>query len=297
MTDVVIVGGSVAGLSAALLLARCRREVIVCDEGLPRNRFSHQMHGFLSREGIPPSEFLQISRDQIAEFPNVRFHRDRIISIRGEGDGFEAETKDGIVFRCSIILLATGIVDELPDLPGIETLYGRTVHHCPYCDGWEHRDESLAVYGKGEAALELAKEMLTWSTDVVYFSDGLILSESARAKLAALGVGLVEKKIASLVGNGGKLEMVKLADGENYPRQAMFFVSSQRQNCDLARQLGCELKDEFVTCDNEAKTCVPGLYVAGNTSTGLQLAIVAAAEGAKAAHSINTELNERATAR
>jgi len=138
-------------------------------------------------------------------------------------------------------------------------------------------------------------EMLIWSLDVVYFSDGVLLVASERTKLDAMGVGLIETKITALVGKEGKLEMVKLAGGGSFPRKAMFFMSSQRQNCGLAQKLGCELREGFVACDDNAKTCVPGLYVAGNTSMGLQMAIVAAAEGAKAAHSINTELSEKAT--
>jgi len=293
MTDVLIVGGSVAGLSAGLLLGRCRRSVVICDAGRPRNRFSREMHGFLSREGISPAEFFKVCREQAAEFPNVRFHEGTVIALERDGDRFIAETDDGSRFQSRVALLATGIVDELPDLRGIEKLYGRSVHHCPYCDGWEHRDEPIAVYGKGDAGIELAGEMLIWSNDIVYFSDGAALSASARDRLAGLGIQTIETRISALAGTNGRLESISLADGRCVERRALFFAGAQRQNSELAQKLGCELEGGFVTCGEDAKTCVPGLYVAGNTSTGLQLAVVAAAGGARAAHAINTELMKR----
>jgi thioredoxin reductase len=293
MFDVVIVGGAVAGLSAGLLLGRCRRDVVICDAGRPRNRFSHAMHGFLSREGISPKEFLEISRNQIARFPNVQFREGTVTRIEREGDGFAVETGDGVRLKCRFVLLATGITDELPDLRGAEELYGRSLHHCPYCDGWEHRDEPLAVYGKGEAGIELASEMLVWSRDLIYFSDGVALAAPARDRLRGLGVEIIETKIDALVGNNGSLEAIVLSDGKRVERKAMFFIGPQHQNSELARKLGCDLEEGFVTCGEESETCVPGLYVAGNTSTGLQLAIVAAAEGARAAHAINTKLTEQ----
>lgn len=297
MIEVFIVGGSVAGLSAGLLLGRCRRHVVICDSGRPRNRFSRHMHGFLSREGIPPSEFLQISREQLARFPSVQFHRALATSIARRGNEFAITTDDGARFRAQTVLLATGILDEIPDLPGIEDFYGRSVHHCPYCDGWEHQDEPIAIYGKGDAAAGLAEEMLIWSSDIVYFSDGATLSRSVRDKLERLGIDVVETKIVALRGAEGRLEFVELTNGDLCARQSMFFLSPQRQNCELAEKLGCELDAGFVICDGDAKTCIPGVYAAGNTSTGLQLAIVAAAEGAKAAHAINTELMARASRR
>lgn len=291
MLEVLIVGGSVAGLGAALLLGRCRRSVVICDTGLPRNRFSHHMHGFLSREGIAPAEFLDVCREQLLKFPNVQLRDGQIISIERDGEAFRAETKTGEVFVARAVLLATGIIDELPPIPGIEALYGTSVHHCPYCDGWEHQDEAIAVYGPGDPGMELALEMLSWSADIIYFSDGESVRESGRLKLQARGIGIIETKIAALHGHDGHLARVILADGECIDRKALFFMSSQRQNCDLASKLGCELKEGFVVCGTDSATNVPGLFAAGNTSSGLQLAIVAAAEGAKAAHSINTLLS------
>lgn len=248
------------------------------------------MHGFLSREDIDPSEFLQISRDQLAKFPNVELHSGLVSSIEGERGAFDVQTREGVRFRSRTVLFATGILDEIPELSGIENFYGTSVHHCPYCDGWEHRDEPIAVYGKGDAAIGLAEEMLIWSDDIAYFSDGVPLSPSAASELDRLKIPAFQLKISALGGRDGSLEFVELADGTRCPRRAMFFSSSQRQNCELAGKLGCDLEGGFVICDGDAKTCVPGIYAAGNTSTGLQLAVVAAAEGAKAAHAINNEL-------
>lgn len=253
------------------------------------------MHGFLSREGIPPAGFLEISREQLAQFPDVQLFGGRVTAIEREGDGFRIHVDDNRRFRAPVVLLATGILDELPDLPGIKELYGISVHHCPYCDGWEHRDEPIAIYGKGDTAVELAEEMPLWSRDLLYFSDGIALPPSARDRLETAHIGIVETGIRTLHGSDGCLKSIELEDGTRIERRSMFFVSPQRQNTDLAKKLGCEIDAGFVTCDENARTCVPGLYAAGNTSTGLQLAIIAAAEGAKAAHVINVELLERAT--
>lgn len=295
--DVLIVGGSVAGLSAAVLLGRCRRDVLVVDAGRPRNRFSHHMNGFLSREGISPAEFLSLSRTQLGKFPNVQLLPGTVRSITRDGEEFLAEADHGSLFRSTIVLLATGIVDELPDLPGIEEFYGRSVHHCPYCDGWEHRDEPIAVYGKGKNGFELARELRIWSDDVIYFNHGEAVPTAERLQLEALGVTVENAKITALVGSGGKLEHIQLADGRRVSRSCLFFQSSQRQNSNLAVKLGCHLEQGLVEGEDGARTGIPGLYVAGNTANGLQLAIIAAADGARAAHLINTELLDRATSR
>jgi thioredoxin reductase len=292
--DVLVVGGSVAGLSAALLLARCRRNVTVVDAGRPRNRASRHMHGFLSREGISPSRFLRISRNQLKKYSNVQLAADTVRSVVRQRKGFLAETENGARWEATIVLLATGIIDELPDLPGVDEFYGKSVHHCPYCDGWEHRDKPIGVHGGGRGGSELAREMLIWSRDVIYFSDGKKVPTRTRRELTTLGVVLEETPIVALKGRKGMLQRIVLADGRQVKRSGLFFQSSQRQNCDLAAKLGCDFKEGLVDCDEKAKTGIRGLYVAGNTSSGLQLAVVAAADGARAAHLINTELLERA---
>ena len=148
MVDVIIVGGGPSGLSAALALGRCRRKVLIFDKGEPRNAASKGMHGFLTRDGIEPLEFLRLGREELRRYPSVEFRSSEIVAAECKDREFMARSESGEVFTSRILLLATGIVDELPPLPGIERFYGRSVHHCPYCDGWEHQDQPLAVFGE-----------------------------------------------------------------------------------------------------------------------------------------------------
>lgn len=288
MRDVLIVGGATAGLSGALVLGRCRRSVLVCDSGRPRNRFSRHMHGFLSRDGIAPYEFLRVARDQLAAYPNVECRTGTVTALERRERHFSARIDDREEVLARIVLLATGVVDVLPEIPGIEEFYGVSVHHCPYCDGWEHRDTPLAVFGHGRAAAEMAQEMLGWSRDVLVCTHGERLEEPDRDLLNRLSIPVCESPIRELRGTAGCLEELAFEDGTTSARRALFFVSGQRQQAELAEALGCALStDRLIECRDGVCTSTPGVFAAGNTSTGLQMAIVAAAEGAKAAWAIN----------
>ncbi len=293
MYDVIIVGGGPAGLSAALILGRCRRRVLVCDAGQPRNASSHAMHGFLSRDGIDPAEFLRVSRAQLHTY-NIEMRETQVSDARRAGTGFEVDLADGARLQCRKLLLATGIVDRVPNLAGFEGLYGRSVHHCPYCDGWEMRDQPLAVYGRGKHGLLFSQTIRRWSHDLILFTDGPSrLRKKEREKLSGLGIELCETRIACLEGTDGMLERIVLVNGEIIPRQGLFFTLGWQQRSDLAAKLGCKLtRKAGVQCNKLGVTCVPGLYAAGDASRDVQLVIVAAAEGAQAAFAINTALQE-----
>src|ERR1051325_3916901 len=170
--DVIIVGGGPAGLSGALVLGRCRRRVLVCDAGHPRNAASHGLHNYLTRDGINPSEFLTIARDELSKYESVELRSIVVTGARRANKEFEVTLANGEVAICKKLLIATGVVDEIPKLDGMESFYGRSVFHCPYCDGWEMRDQPIAIYGKGENGLGLALELLLWSRDLVLCTDG-----------------------------------------------------------------------------------------------------------------------------
>ena len=290
--DVVVVGAGPAGLSAALILGRCRRRALVCDAGRPRNAVSHALHGFLSRDGIAPLELRRIGREQLAPYDTIEIRDVEVVHARRTEAAFEVTLSTNEVVACRKLLVATGVEDVLPEISGIETLYGRSVFHCPYCDGWEFRDQPLAVYGRGNHGQGLALELTAWSPDVVLCTDGPAgLEEHARQGLAQHRIRLREQPIAALEGADGVLERVVFASGDRLPRRAMFFSTGQHQGSVLAAQLGCEFTAKGAVRTGEYETTnVAGLYVAGDASRLVQLAIVAAAEGAEAAFAINTAL-------
>lgn len=290
--DVIIVGAGPAGLSAGLVLGRCRRRVLICDAGRPRNARSQGLHGYLSRDGIPPAEFLSIGRDQLRPYDTVELKQLEVTDARRLEDGFEITLKNEQRVFSRKLLLATGVVDDLPEIDGLAAFYGTSVFHCPYCDGWESRDQPLAVYSRGENGAGLALELTLWSTDLVLCTDGPAkISAADLRSLARHKIPVREEKIARLEGESGALERVVFANGESVAVRGLFFSSGQRQGSDLPRKLGCEITEQgCVSTGDYETTKVPGLYVAGDASRLVQFVVVAASEGAQAAVAINKEL-------
>jgi len=286
--EVCIVGGGPAGLSAALVLGRCRRSVVVFDSGQPRNSASRALHAYLTRDGTPPLDLRRMGRDELRAYPSVEVVEDEVATIRRQVDRFTLETRNGREVTSRFLLLATGRVDVLPEVSRAKEFYGRGLYHCPYCDGWEHRDGRLAVTGSG--AVDLALELLTWSDRVLLCPDeDAPLDEPALAHLRQRGVAIAPAPVAGLSGPaGGSLEQLTLKNGDEVPCDALFFCSECRQRSPFGELLGCSFDDAgSVKCTGHAATGVPGLYVAGNVRGGLHLAIMAAAEGAEAAVAIN----------
>ena len=297
--DAIIVGGGPAGLSAALVLGRCLRRVLVCDAGHPRNEPARIFNGFLSRDGSNPAEFLQICRDQLRRYETIEFRRVKVVDV-GRGDcQFTAILETGERVTCRMLLLATGLVDELPQIENFRPFYGSTVHNCPYCDGWECRDQSIAVAGGNQDSVDLAIELLLWSKDLVLCTNGpLRCKRQTLETIRRLNIRVIETPIARLEGKGDKLEGIRFTDNYFLLRSALFFSPGQYQRSHLAEQLGCEFCEDnnCIQCGENAATNIPGVYAAGNASRGVQLVIAAAAEGMQAAFAINNALLEADTA-
>jgi len=276
------------------MLGRCRRRVLVCDTGEPRNRWSHAVHGFLTRDGSPPATLLAIAREQLRPYTTVQLRDARVMDATRTEEGFLLRCEDGSTIRSRKLLLATGVMDQVPEVPGIEAFYGRSVHHCPYCDGWEWRDQPLAGYGRGDSGAGLALGLLAWSRDVLLCTDGPgRISKPMRQRIDAMGIRIRRERIARLEGPDGMLERIVFRSGAPEARRALFFSTGQRQASDLPARLGCRFTRAGAVATGKCEaTNVPGLYVCGDASKEAQFVVVAAAEGAEAGMAINKALLE-----
>jgi thioredoxin reductase len=290
--DTIIVGGGPAGLSAALVLGRCLRRVLVCDSGAYRNERSAALHCFITQDGVPPPRLLQEARRELQRYKTVSIRAAAVTAIDRRPDRFVLATGDDRELQARTLLVATGVVDELPPLEGIEALFGRSVHVCPYCDGWEHRHAPIAAYGRGEKGAGLALLVRQWSNDVVLCTDGPSgVPDLQRRQLEACGIDVREQPVSKLHGEGGCLRAIEFHDGSRLPRQALFFNTGQHPRSPLLERLGCAFEDDGgVRCADTGETSIAGVFVAGDVSRDVQLAIIAAAEGARAALAINKRL-------
>ena len=292
MYDVLIVGAGPAGLNAALILGRSCRRVLVCDSGHPRNATSKGVNGFLSRDGVDPHELRRLGREQLTGYDGVELREGEVSDVQG-GDGrFEAVLGDGTRVEARKVLLATGLELDFPKVEGMAELYGQGVYDCPYCDGWDHRDQPIAVYGPGKRGYGFAIELLGWSRDLVLLTGGPAdLDDAHRQKLDRHGIRLIENEVAAVEGGAGRLERIRFADGDTIERHALFFCPADRHISALAERLGCKLMESGVAdASAYGRTNVAGVYIAGDASRRVHFAIVAAAEGAMAGFALNTEL-------
>jgi thioredoxin reductase len=291
--DVAIVGGGPAGLSAALMLGRCRRRVVVIDAGEQRNRKARAIHGYLTRDGASPVDILREAKTELLRYPTVTLRSGTVTGVAGARGAFTVHIADGEAIGARRVLLATGVIDVVPGIEGLPELFGRSVHHCPHCDGYEYAGQPIGVYGQAGPGVEAALAMLAWSDDVALMTDGRPLAPDDRLRCETLGVTIRDERVVRLEGHDGQLERVVFADGSALPRAALFLVAGQREQSELAKRLGCEINaDGIVVADEHEVTRVPGIYVAGDASIGEQLVVVAAAEGAIAATKIHASLWE-----
>jgi thioredoxin reductase len=289
--DVVVVGGGAAGLSAALVLSRARRSVLVVDAGSPRNAPAPHMHGFLSRDGFPPSELLAAARGELTGY-GATIVSETALEIQPDGaGGHSVLLSDGRRIHTRRLLVATGLRDELPNIPGLSDRWARDVLHCPYCHGYEVRDQRLAVIGWSDDAVKYAHIVRQWSHDVVIFVAPGTLSPSDRNALEARSIGIVEGVVSRIVVENDQLRGVEV-DGERVvARDAVFVPPRFIPNSDLLAGLGCALDDAgWVRADRTGRTSVDGVWVAGNVANPRAQVITAAGEGSAAAIAINADL-------
>jgi len=290
--DVAVIGGSNAGLSAALALGRARRSVAVLDAGAPRNAPAGHAHNIYTRDGTPPAELRRIGREQLLPY-GVRFLDTRVVNATGSKGAFQLELADGEGLSAARLLLATGVSDDLPDTPGLRELWGKSVFTGPYCHGWEVRDKPLAVLEGGNMGYGYARLIQNWSRDLVLVTgENTTLTGEQLGDLEARGIGVIGAAVTSYESRGGELRALHLSDGRRLARQAVFMRPPLSLRGDLHTQLGCDLSDDGsnVVTDEMGRTSVPGVYAAGDMVSPMHAVIAAAASGMKAAAMMNHEL-------
>ncbi|MET8777564.1 NAD(P)/FAD-dependent oxidoreductase [Nocardia sp. NPDC004654] len=291
--DVVVIGGGAAGLSGALMLGRSRRSVLMIDAGAPRNAPADGVHGLLAREGMPPAELLERGRAEVRQF-GVQLVSGEVRDASRDGDGFTLTTADGRTVSARRLLLATGLVDELPDVPGLRERWGRDVLHCPYCHGWEVRDRAIGVFATGPMSVHQALLFRQLSTDVVFFTDTTTPTHEETVQLAARGIRLVEGGIADLVIADDRITGVRLSDGTVIEREVVAVGSRMVARAQFLATLGLRTSEhpmgEFIAADPTGRTEVPGVWAAGNITDLAAQVGAAAAAGATAGAQINADL-------
>jgi len=293
--EVVVIGGGAAGLSAALVLGRARRRTLVVDAGEPRNAPAAHMQGYLSRDGMSPAEFLALGRAEIARY-GVELVRDRAVDV-AKGEDFAVALAGGETVHARRLVVATGLRDELPTLPGVAERFGRDVIHCPYCHGWEVRDQAFGVLATTPMSVHQALMVSQWSKDVTLFLHTVAeteLTDDDLRRLAAAGVAVVPGEVAELVVDEDRLTGVRLADGTRHAREALFVAPRAVPQTGLLEQLGAELRDTpfgaYPVVDETGLTTVPGVWAVGNAMGFAEQVVNAASAGYRAGATINGEL-------
>ena len=286
--DVVVVGGGAAGLSAALVLGRARRRVVVVDAGSPRNAPAAHMQGFLSRDGMPPADLLVAGRAEVVGY-GVELIEDVVVDI---DDGFVVRLAGGPVLKARRLLVSTGARDELPEISGVRERWARDLLHCPYCHGWEVRDQPIGVLGTNPGSVQHALLVRQWSDDVVFFVHTLDPSSTELVQLQARGVQVVRGMVARLVVKADRLSGVELIDGRVIPRTAVFIRPVNVPHADgLLVGLGCDVDDAgFAIVDGTGRTSAVGVWAAGNVVDPRFQVITSAGAGSAAAIAINADL-------
>lgn len=286
MHDVIVIGGSFAGQSAAMQLARARQDVLLIDAGLPRNRFADAAHGFLGQDGRTPRAIIRDAERQLLAYPTARMLAGEVRHAIKTSDGFALTLASGETRLARRLILATGVTDELPPIPGMAERWGETVLHCPYCHGYEVRDHPLGIIANHPMSAHQAALIPDWGPST-YFTQGQYEPDDAeRARLEARGVAIERVPVVALIGDAPALSAVQLADGRTIEVSALFTAPRTRLSSDVAVQLGCALEDgptgPFISIDAWGLTSVPGVYAAGDATSPMHNATFASASGVKA---------------
>jgi thioredoxin reductase len=290
--DVLIVGGSYAGLSAAMTLGRSIRKVLLVDSGRPCNAQTPYSHNFITQDGVKPADIADKAKAQVLQYPTVQILEDKVVEVSGINGDFRVLTERGMRIQAKKILFATGIKDIMPDIPGFSECWGISAIHCPYCHGYEYRGMNTGILINGEMAADFAHFINNWTDKLTVFSNGpaLITPENLNS-LEKAGIHLVETEIAEIVHQNGQMQHIRFKDGSTRDLDALYARVPFEQHCQIPEQMGCEMTAEgHIKVDEMKKTNVPGIYAAGDNTTMMRMVSVSAAAGALTAAMMNHEL-------
>lgn len=290
--EVIIIGGSYAGLSAAMALGRASRKTLVIDSGLPCNRHTPHSHNFLTRDGEKPEVLRSIAKDQVAQYPTVTLINDKVINALKTTEGFEVINSSGLHFTGKKILFSTGIYDTMPKIDGFEDCWGISSVHCPYCHGYEFKGKKTGILGNGEAAYHYAVLLGQWTDDLVIFSNGAFeVTPQQASAISQRNITVIDDEICCVRHNKGYIDEVVLKDGATHQIHVLYHRPDFIQHSDLPQTLGCTIDDNgYIQTDFLQKTSVEGIYAAGDCSAPMRSVANAVAAGSKAGAAINIEL-------
>lgn len=291
LLDCAIIGGGPAGLSAALVVGRGRKQVIVFDDELPRNRVTQESHGFITNDGMTPFEIRQAGETDLQKYPNIQIKRSRINDIQKREEFFTLLTHEGDTFEAKKIILATGLQDILPEIEGIHDVYGKTLFSCPFCDGWELKDKALALIAENQRALHMAKLLSNWTKDLIVFTNGHVLAEEDKSLLTVHSIQVIDVPIVSIDHDNGQLRALQLENGEAVKREGGFVASEFKQSAPFAEKLGCQMTENAgIETDILGRTTVSGVFACGDNLGGPAQLVLAAAAGSQAGMGVIHEL-------
>ncbi|MBU9707878.1 NAD(P)/FAD-dependent oxidoreductase [Paenibacillus sp. AK121] len=293
--DCAIIGGGPAGLNAALVLGRARRSVALIDNNRPRNAVTHASHGFITRDGVTPTEFRRVAYEEVLRYPSVHHLPTEVISVTKKESIFEVFDSSGLRVQARKLILATGVKEVFPEIEGFYTFYGKSLFNCPYCDGWELRDQPLVLVSESPAIYHTAKLLLNWSKDLLVCTNGqAFLSDEQKERLQSKGVVVMEQPVAAFIGHHGQLEYASFTDGTQVPRVGGFVTPRFVQSTPFGGDLGCERTESGgIQTDGAGRTSIPGVYAAGDSSYFMPSQLIfAAADGSRTAASVNLDLTE-----
>lgn len=293
--EVIITGGSYAGLSAAMGLGRALRKVLVIDSGKPCNRYTPHSHNFLTQDGKTPGDILKTARVQVETYPTVAFYQGLVTEGKKTKKGFEIKTEDGNLFEAKKLIFASGIKDLFPDIEGFEACWGKSVIHCPYCHGYEVRHKKTAILANGDNGFHYAGLIAQWTRDLTVLTNGKsTLTEEQGRKIRNRNISVIETEVRAFEHNNGHLKNVIFKDGNKMASEALYTRPPFEQHCPVPEKLGCELTNHgLIQVDPLQKTSVDGVYACGDNSSNMRSVAHAVSSGTMAAGGVNHAFVEK----